>query len=574
VRVASVNEYRVRDAKTLLRYYPKGKDFFTFQRRPFVMSWRKRIESLRTAGAFVFLPGAMFMASLIVSILLLAACPAKAVERVSGDAVKTASRTPGGNESKEEKKQFWDQKPSVTHNSVQIAGNIVKYAATSGYLPLSDDAGKPQAYIFFTAYEKEGEPDKTRRPITFAFNGGPGAASVWLHMAAIGPRRVLLTDDGKGLPPPYKWVPNEEAWLDLTDLVFIDPAGTGFSRLAEGVKPEEFYGVKKDIESMAQFIRRYCTRYDRWLSPKLLAGESYGTTRAAGLSRYLQNSTGMALNGLILISTALNFQTINSGPENDLGQALSLPAYTLTAAYHGRLSPALQADIAKTREEAERFALGEYLLALTRGHTLSAAEREAIVEKLAAYTGLRKTSIRNSNLRIGRGAFARQLLEEKNLRVGLYDSRFTAHYRHEQFMDDPSMFQVTAPMLAAFHDYVKRELKYESDLPYEFLSEKVNRAWNWGSANEGYVDMTTALAQALSQNGFLKVFVASGYYDLVTTYFAAKYIFDRMGPDSDLRAAITHKYYDGGHQLYMDNAMRKKLKADVAGFFKTTVSHD
>ncbi len=499
-------------------------------------------------------------------------CHGRAPQATSGDASRTTVQTSAGKESKEEKKQPWDLKPTVTRNSVRIGGTTLTYTATTGYLPLNDEAGKPQAYIFFTAYEKDGEPDRTKRPITFAFNGGPGAASVWLHMAAVGPRRVLLSHDGKGLPPPYKWVPNEETWLDLTDLVFIDPAGTGFSRLAEGVKAEDFFGVKKDIESMAHFVRLYCTRYDRWLSPKLLAGESYGTTRAAGLSRYLQNTTGMALNGLILVSTALNFQTISSGPENDLGHVLSLPAYTLTAAYHKKLAPALQADVVKTRQEVERFALGEYLVALAKGHTLSTNERETVEEKLAAYTGLRKTYIKNSNLRIARGAFARQLLEEKNLRVGLYDSRFTAQYRHEQFMDDPSMFQVTAPMLAAFNDYVRRELKYENDLAYEFLSEKVNRTWNWGSASEGYVDMTTSLAQAISQNQFLKVFVASGYYDLVTTYFAAKYIFDRMGPESDLRARITHEYYDGGHQLYMDDAMRIKLKADVARFFKGTIS--
>ncbi len=464
------------------------------------------------------------------------------------------------------------KKPVVTYNSVRIGDKIVRYKATAGYMPLNDESGKRQASIFFTAYEKQGETDKAARPIAFAFNGGPGAASIWLHMSAFGPRRVLLSEDGKGLPPPYKWAPNEETWLDLTDLVFVDPAGTGFSRIAEGTKPEEFYGVKKDIESMARFIRLYCTQYDRWLSPKFMAGESYGATRAAGLSRHLQ-AEGIALNGIILISAALNFQAISSAPENDLGHALSLPAYTMTAAYHKRLAPPLQADVERTRREAERFAFAEYLPALTRGYALSSLERDALVDKLAYFTGLRKAVIKNSNLRIGRNAFSRQLLEEENLRVGLYDARFTTRNKNEQFMDDPGMFEVTAPMLAAFNDYVKQELKFESTLKYEFLSGKVNSEWNWGSARGGYLDMAAPLAKALGQNAHLKVFIASGYFDLVTTYFATKYVFDHMGPEADVRSSITQKYYDGGHQLYTDDVSRRKLKEDVAAFFKATVSH-
>ena len=472
---------------------------------------------------------------------------------------------------KEHKKQAWDQEPAVTHHSVMINGKPLKYTATTGYLPLLDEAGKATGHVFFTAYILDGEGNGTKRPITFAFNGGPGAASVWLHMSAAGPKRVVLSDDGMGLPPPYTWVTNEETWLDLTDLVFIDPVGTGYSRPAEGTKSEEFHGVQKDIESVAQFIRLYCTKYERWLSPRFLAGESYGTTRAAGLSKYLQDTVGMALNGVILISSALNFQTIGGGPDNDLAYALLLPAYTLTAAYHKRLSPALQADLEKTREEVERFALGDYLVALAKGYALPASERNSIIEKLALYTGMRQVSIRNSNLRIDRGAFARQLLEEKNLRVGMYDSRFTGHYRPGTFMGDPSMFEVTAPLLSACNDYLRRELRWETDLDYEFLSEKTNREWKWGSASGGYVDLTMDLASALSQNRFLRVFVASGYYDLVTSYFASKYTFNRMGPETDLRDRITLEYYDGGHQLYMDKRSREKLKRDIAAFFGNTI---
>ena len=256
--------------------------------------------------------------------------------------------------------------PSITHHSITVNGKPLRYTATAGYMPLTDESGKPTAYVFFTSYVADRDHDKTSRPLTFAFNGGPGAASVWLHLSALGPKRFVLSDEGTGLPPPYAWVANEETWLDLTDLVFIDPVGTGYSRLAEGAKAEEFYGVDKDVESMAQFIRLYTTKNERWLSPKFLAGESYGTTRAAGLSKYLQDKTGMALNGLILISTAVNFQTIAQAPNNDLAYALLLPAYTLTAAYHKRLSPELQADLTKTKTEVERFALADYLVALAR----------------------------------------------------------------------------------------------------------------------------------------------------------------------------------------------------------------
>ncbi len=509
--------------------------------------------------------------ALLVLMFFVMPCMIHAETKNAGQTQKRPQEPAAGSVGKEEKKLPWDQKPSVTHHSIMINGRLLKYTATAGYMPLTDGSGKPTAYVFFTSYVREHGPEKTGRPLTFAFNGGPGAASVWLHIGALGPKRALLSDDGKGLPAPYEWVTNEETWLDFTDLVFIDPVGTGYSRPAEGVKGEEFHGIQRDVESIAQFIRLYCARNERWLSPKFLAGESYGTTRAAALSKYLQDKVGMALNGLALISSILNFQTIAPGPDNDLAYALFLPSYTLTAMYHKRLSPGLGADPDRTRKEIERFALSDYLVALAKGYTISTSEKEAIVEKLAAYTGLKPQFIRNSNLRIDRRSFSRLLFEEGNLRPGLYDSRYTGRYRAETFMEDPSMFDVTAPMLSAFNDYLRRELRYESDIPYEFLSEKTFNEWNWGSAAGGYVNVTTSLAMALNQNRFLKVFVASGYYDLVTPYFATKYTFDRMGPDTDLRSRVTLEYYNGGHQLYMDRVSRRKLKSDGAAFFLKAV---
>ena len=474
--------------------------------------------------------------ALVLIILFLAPTVNGAETKVDDERAKTAQPSAAPPSAKDAVKHPWDRKPSVTTHSVTIKGKELRYTATAGYLPLTDEAGKPTAYVFFTAYDADTGQSRSRRPVTFAFNGGPGASSLWLHMAVLGPKRVNLSDDGKGLPPPYEWVANEETWLDATDLVFVDPVGTGYSRLAEGAKSEDFYGITKDVESLAQFIKLYCARYERWLSPKFLAGESYGTTRVAGLAHHLQTRAGMSVNGVVLISSVLNFQTIAPGPGNDIGYALLLPAYTMAAAYHHRLRPELQEDIARTREEVERFALTDYLVALARGYALTPAEREALIGKLARYTGLKPLTIRNGNLRIDQGTFARQLLEDTNLRVGLYDSRFTGHYRPGTFMEDPSMYDVTAPLIAACNDYLRRELKQENDLTYEFLSDKVNREWKWGSAREGYVDVAPALAAAMEQNRFLTVFVASGYHDLVTPYFATQYTFNRLGPMSDLTA--------------------------------------
>lgn len=380
---------------------------------------------------------------------------------------------------RETEKETPSEKLSITRHSIEINGQVLKYTATAGYMPLKDEAGKLKCKIFFVAYTKDEQKDKSQRSITFAFNGGPGSSSIWLHLGALGPRRVLLTEEGKALPPPYKLVPNEYTWLDFTDLVFIDPVGTGYSQSAPGVDPKEFYGVKEDIESVGEFIRLYITRYKRWLSPKFIAGESYGTTRTAGLSGYLQNKVGMNLNGLFLISSVLNFQTISFTPGNDLPFILYLPSYTCASWYHRKLPPELQADFPKTRMEVEQFALNEYLLALAKGNELPETERDKIIEKLAAYTGLSKLYIKNANLRISQDDFVNELLRRENRRLGVLDSRITGSYKVEDFMEDPSVVEVSGPMVATWNDYVRKDLKYETDLSYKVLSMKANQLWNW-----------------------------------------------------------------------------------------------
>jgi carboxypeptidase C (cathepsin A) len=460
--------------------------------------------------------------------------------------------------------------PSVTRHSIEVKGRVIRYTATAGYIALRDEKGKVQAQMFFVAYVQEGQGDKSSRPVTFAYNGGPGASSVWLHLAALGPKRVALTKEGKAPPPPYRLAPNEYTWLEFTDLVFVDPVGTGYSRPAQGVSAKEFFGVEEDIQSMGEFIRLYATRYERWLSPKFVVGESYGTTRTAGLSGYLQNKIGMNLNGILLLSSVLDFQTIVFTPLNNLPYILYLPCYTMAAGYHGKLTPDSKADLRKTRQEAERFAMNEYLLALAKGNQLSESERGRVAGKLAAFTGLPETYIRNSNLRITREDFVKELLHREHLRVGVLDSRITGYGKVKSFMEDPSVFEVTGPLVAVWNDYVRRELQFESRLPYVILSVKANRSWDWGSATGGmgFVNVASTLQQAMNENKFLKVFMASGYYDLDTSYFATRYTVNHLelGPGS--RGNITQAFYEAGHQMYTDLPSLKKLSGDAAAFFR------
>ena len=288
---------------------------------------------------------------------------------------------------------------TVTKNSAMIAGKKIDYTASTGYLDLKNDTGKLIAKVFFTYYKKDNE-EAGKRPLTFAFNGGPGSSSVWLHLGALGPKKVLLQDDGTAPPPPYQVVNNEYSWLDKTDIVFIDPVATGFSRAAPGENPHQFHGYVEDIQSVGSFIRHFLSRYERWASPKYLAGESYGTTRAAGLSKFLQDSYRIYFNGIFLISPVLNFGTNDYYIGNDLPRALYIPSYTAAAWYHKKLSPALQGDLQKALRESESFALGEYASALMKGGWMSDAEKDKIAEKMSYYTGLSKDYCLQANLRV------------------------------------------------------------------------------------------------------------------------------------------------------------------------------
>ena len=509
------------------------------------------------------------LSSLFILVLSLGACQATTNQFIAEETSKSSPET----HEKSTVKEPPEEKISITHHSIKVNGMTLNYTAFAGYLPMKDEAGKLKANIFFTSYIKDEEEDKSQRPITFAFNGGPGAASVFLHLGALGPKRILLKKEKEALPPPYKLVENAYTWLDITDLVFVDPVGTGYSRAASGEDPKQFWGVKEDIQSVGAFIRLYLTKYNRWLSPKFIAGESYGTTRAAELSSYLQNKLGINLNGLILISEALNFQTIVFTPGNDLPYILFLPTYTTTAWYYHKLSPEFESNFQKTVDETEQFALNEYLVALAKGDLLSEPERNGIIEKLTKYTGLSKTFIQKSKLRISRDDFTKELLRQEDLRIGVLDSRITGKYTPHDFIQDPSVFLVTGLLMATWNDYVKVDLKYENDLPYEILSMKTNKSWNWSSATGGlgYVNVLDTLHQAMSENKYLKVLIASGYYDLDTPYFAAKYAANHLGLDPKLRKNLTLTFYEAGHQMYTHLPALKKLKTDVADFFREAI---
>ena len=490
-------------------------------------------------------------------------------------------------ETKSEEKKPEEKKPEPKDNLVEtkhtlvINGKEINYTVTAGTMVLKEETPdrekesegeKPKAVFFFVAYTKDDVPDKTKRPLTFSFNGGPGSSSVWLHLGLLGPRRVVMGDAGNLLPPPYGLADNEFSLLDQTDLVFIDPVSTGYSRPVEGQKAREFHGFKKDIESVGDFIRLYTTRYGRWFSPKFLAGESYGTTRSAGLSGYLQERHGLYLNGIMLISAVLDFSTLEFEPGNDLPYVLFLPTYAATACYHGKVHT--RRSLQKFLAEVETFAAGDYAAALAKGASLGKREQALIAGKLAHYTGLSQEYVEQSNLRPVIFRFCKQLLRDRRRTVGRIDSRFLGMDRDaagEVGESDPSMDAIIGPYTAALYDYVRNELKFESDLPYEIMSGKV---WPWSYADHEnrYVNVAETLRHAMCVNPHLKVHVANGYYDLATPYFATRYTFNRLGLEKELQGHITMSYYEAGHMMYVHLPSIRQLKQDLVNFIQGAVS--
>jgi len=489
-----------------------------------------------------------------------------------GNAEQTTNETKNASAAKDKDKEPKDELV-ITTNTVTIGGVEVNYKATAGTIVVKDEEGKALVSFFFIAYTSLDKTNVTERPLTFSFNGGPGSASLWLHLGALGPRRVYLKDDGGLPPPPFKLVNNEQSLLDQTDLVFLDPVSTGFTRTVPGEDPAKYHGVDQDLRSVGDFIRLYTTRYNRWLSPKFLIGESYGTTRASGLAGYLEDRYGLYLNGIGLVSAVLDFSTISFNNGNDLPYILFLPTYTATAWYHKKLAPDLQADQMKALNEAETFALGPYTSALMQGAKLSPAEHATIIKKLARLTGLSEDYIDRANMRVRAGQFFKEILRTEHLTVGRYDSRITGEDRDsvgESPEYDPSYTTALGPFAATFNDYVRRELKFESDLPYEVLTGKV-QPWDYNTARNRYLDIAENLREAMTHNPYLKVFVANGHYDLATPYLATRYTFDHMGLPPDLRTNVSMGYYEAGHMMYLNTPSRIALKEDLAKFIQSSL---
>ncbi len=460
---------------------------------------------------------------------------------------------------------------SVTHHSIKIAGKEIPYTATAGLMPLKNEAGKLQAEIFFVAYTRDDQP-AADRPIMFAFNGGPGAATIWLHLAALGPRRVVLAQGGTKLPARPRLVDNDYSWLPFSDLVFVDPVGTGFSRAAPGIDAKQFYAMKSDVKIAGQFIRQYVTQYDRWLSPKYIAGESYGTTRAAALASHLQNNVGMLVNGLVLISSALDFQTIMFQEGNDLPYIVFLPSYTAAAWYHNKLAPALQkAPLPKVLAEAESGRMFSIVWRWPWAMPLKNRAGVRLSRSMPITRGCRRVS--SGPITCGSAV--------PTLPVNCYEvaTVFLAFWTaglpgcrpaSSSFITDPSVFLSIEPLVTTFYHYVRQDLGFQTDRKYEFLNSDISREWSWGSAAEGYPTVVPDLRQAMSANTHLYVHMACGYYDLDTAYMSQRYTAEHLLLDKSIRDHLQITYYEGGHQLYTNLSALEDLTNDIRGFVQRT----
>lgn len=472
------------------------------------------------------------------------------------------------------KPEFPKEVTSETKHSVTINGNTIQYTATAGNIVLKEENGKPKASFFYIAYTKDAVKDPSTRPLTYSFNGGPGSSSVWLHMGVFGPKRVRMNDDGSAYKGSFALDDNAYSILDLTDLVFIDPVSTGYSRPVPGEEGKQFHGFDEDIQSVGEFIRLYTTRAKRWGSPKFLAGESYGTTRAAGLVGWLQDRHGMYFNGVVLFSVAIDFQTLEFQTGNDSPYMLFLPTYTSTAWYHKKLPPDLQANLQNAINESRQFAMNEYSVALMKGDQLSDSERSNIAQKLARYTGLSQQFIESCNLRISDSRFFKELRRSERLTVGRLDSRFIGRDRDaagEEAEYDPSYAAIQGSFTANFNNYVRNELKYENDITYEILTS-IYDEWNPGKQARGhYINSSEPLRKAMTENPALKIFVANGLYDLATPFFATEYTFNHLGLDPSVRNNISMHYYEAGHMMYINKPSLVQLKSDLTSFYQTTL---
>jgi carboxypeptidase C (cathepsin A) len=476
----------------------------------------------------------------------------------------------------------WDMKevpPVQTHHTITVNGRTLRYTATAGRMPIKDATGKIDAEMFFVAYTLDGA-DPSKRPLTFSYNGGPGSASIWLHMGALGPRTVVMQPEGWMPEAPYRLHDNQYTPLDATDIVMIDAIGTGYSRPADMTQAKKFWGLQGDIESFGEFIRMYISRYERWSSPLYLLGESYGTTRSAGVAGYLSDK-GINFNGICLLSMVLNFESLEFAPTNDVPYPLILPTMTMIAGYHHKLGANLSGDMNKTRQEASDFAMNQYWPALNKGDSLSSEERNAMIDKVAEYTGLPKNVVQMANMRIDVRTFMTWLLADQRKTVGRLDGRYTSPAPNgalETGRFDPASAATQGPFTAVFNDYIRRELNYKVDMPYYTSARDLGPGvftWNWarpqqgmqgGGFEMGYADVASALRSAMIKDPYLKVLVMEGDYDMATPFLAAQYTMNQLNVTPDIHKNISFDYYASGHMVYLDQTAHDKMHKDYTNF--------
>jgi carboxypeptidase C (cathepsin A) len=497
------------------------------------------------------------------------ATPEKSTEPGKPSEPESAEAT---DKDKEEHFDVAEIPPVVTHHQIAVNGKTFSYTATTGRLPIKRGDGKVEAEMFFVAYTLDGQ-DSGKRPLTFAFNGGPGSASVWLHMGALGPKRVVLQSNGFMPAAPYRLEDNPDTLLDHSDIVMVDAMATGYSRAATPELTKKFLGVKGDVQAFGEFIRLYLSRYDRWSSPLFLLGESYGTTRAAGIAGYLADH-GIAFNGVTLLSMAVDFQTLEWNKSNDLPYFLLVPTFNMIAGYHHKLATDLSPDMAKTRDEVVRWSTTDYALALGKGDALTPEEHRKVVEQLSRYIGLRPEVIEAHNLRIDVPTFTQELLLDQKLIAGRLDGRFTSPNPDGDDREyDPTSAAILPPYTSAFYNYLRTELNYKIDMPYRvFAYDEVGfQKWEWGNAVEGFPSTAGGLRSAIIKNPYMKILVMEGYYDLATPFAAANWTMDHLDLNPQFRQNISYATFNSGHMVYIDRSQHDKMKKDLVDFMEKSL---